>query len=278
MGAGSWHSLRWPSWRTWLETGLQRLQRISDTTPAQRVRLIRWGLLAVGGLILFFTASILWRAMLMGAAGAGLALFLQQLVDPTPLFWTVPWEAMQLLLSRRVRLNHLWLHRTQGLIHDSDWRQARLDGFATREGFFLTGIALNGMEAQWNAELAWRGVALESATKRSTKGGCKTARFLLTLWFLAGGLLILTAWRGFDLPSALFLGVICGATGHALAGPVEKMLGSLAASAGRRQEEARPYRIEVEQAELPKLPWFKGARGFWVRPLDLEPRELGGDL
>jgi len=32
-------------------------------------------------------------------AGAALVLLLQEAVDPTPLFWTAPWEAMQLLLS-----------------------------------------------------------------------------------------------------------------------------------------------------------------------------------
>ena len=151
MAAGSWHSLRWPSRRTWLGTGVRHLQRITDAVVAQQVKLIRWGLLAVGGLALFFMASTLWRALLMGAAGAGLALILQELADPSPLFWAVPWEAVRLVRSRKVRVNHIWLHRTQKLIRDSVGSSARVDGFATHQGFLLINAGPNRQLVQWTA-------------------------------------------------------------------------------------------------------------------------------
>src|SRR5207253_3123723 len=72
-----------------------------------------------GGLVLLLAASMLWRAFPMALTGAGLVLILQEIADPSPLFFTVPWEALEFVLSRKVRANHFWLHRTQGLLRES---------------------------------------------------------------------------------------------------------------------------------------------------------------
>lgn len=82
------------------------------------------------GLVAFITPAVVWQALLMAGAAAGLALGLQQLADPSPLFWAVPWEAMKLVLSAKVRANHFWFHRTQGLVRESLGWSARVDGFA----------------------------------------------------------------------------------------------------------------------------------------------------
>src|SRR4029434_6634409 len=80
------------------------------------------------------------QGLLMGVAGAALVLLLQEAVDPTPLFWTAPWEAMQLLLSRARRINHVWLHRTQELARESIGLSTKVDGFAMADGFVLIGV------------------------------------------------------------------------------------------------------------------------------------------
>jgi len=90
-----------------------------------------------GGLVLLLAASMLWRAFPMALTGAGLVLILQEVADPSPLFFTVPWEALEFVLSRKVRANHFWLHRTQGLLRESGDSLAKIDGCATRDGFFL---------------------------------------------------------------------------------------------------------------------------------------------
>ena len=156
MATGSRFSLRWPSWRIRLNSGLEHLRSITNTALAQRTKLVRWGVLVAGGLALFFTVPLLWRALLMGAAGAALAFLLQELIDPSPLFWAVPWEATQFVLSRRVSVNHYWLHRTEELVHDSVGSSPRTDGFATREGFVLMGAGLNEADVQLASELGWR--------------------------------------------------------------------------------------------------------------------------
>lgn len=269
MGAGGWHSLRWPSWRAWLETGVQRLQRISDTTPAQRVKLVRRGLLLAGVLLLFFTLSVIWRGLLMGAAGAALLLFLQGAVDPTPLFWTVPWQAMQLVLSRRARVNHIWLHRAQELARESIGVSTKRDGFATPDGFVLVNTGPNRQLVQWTAELAWRTMIQEDSAGKHARG-CNAIRFLIALWLIAGGLLALGAWRGFDLAGALLVVLFCGAASQALARPLENKLGLWLAVPAWRDENARTDRFEVEPFEFPEFLWFQGSRGFRVRRI---PRE-----
>src|SRR5260370_31851519 len=83
---------------------------------------------------------VVGQGLLLGVAGAALVLLLQELVDPTPLFWSVPWEALQLVVSGRHRVNHLWLHRTQDLARKSIGRSIKSDGFAMVDGFVVTGV------------------------------------------------------------------------------------------------------------------------------------------
>src|SRR5260370_3400840 len=161
---------------------------------------------------------------MMGVAGAALVLLLQEAVDPTPLFWTAPWAAMQLLRSRARRVNHIWLHRTQELARESIGLSTKVDGFAMADGFVLIGVGSNKQLGRWIAETGWRGIARVRERARHSRG-CKAVRFLIAVWLMAGVLLALNVWRGIDLPTVLLIAVFSGATGHALARPCENTLG-----------------------------------------------------
>ena len=126
-----------------------------------------------------------WARIAMGVAGAALILLLQELVDPTPLFWSAPWEALQLVFSRRRRVNHLWLHRTQDLARESIGRSIKSDGFAMADGFVVIGVGQNKQLVQWTAESACRGMAQEREGA-SPRQGCKAVRFLVAVWLMTG--------------------------------------------------------------------------------------------
>jgi hypothetical protein len=199
---------------------------------------------------------------------------LQELVDPSPLFWAVPWEAVEFVLSRKVRMNHFWLHRTRELIRDSVGYPAKSDGFATREGFVLMSAGLTEVEIQWASEFAWRAVHQEPFAKEAAKG-CKTMRFLLALWLIAAGLLALSVWRGVDLASVLLLPAVCGAAGHALAGRVEKILSPWSERVAWRDDGVRPNRLEVGSFVIPQFLWVKGGQAFQVRRVAREDTPAG---
>jgi hypothetical protein len=217
-----------------------------------------------GGLMVFFTASMLWQTLLMVAVVVGLAIILQELADPSPLFWAVPWEAAAFVLSRKVRANHFWFHRAQGLVREFVGGFAKIDGFATREGFVLTGAGLNEAQVRWAAELAWRTTCQQSFAKKGAKG-CKTTRLLLALWLIAGGLLMVGIWRAVNFASVLLLVAICGAAGHALAGRAEKFFGPWVERVAGRDEKILPNQLEVESYTVPPFLWLKGIRGYQVR-------------
>ena len=258
----SWRSRRWPRWRARLIFGRERLGSIANSTSVQRTKLVRRGLLAAGGIMVFFTASILWQPLFMVATVVGLAIILQELADPLPFFLAGPWEAAGVLLSRKVRANHFWFHRTQGLLRELVGGFARIDGFATPEGFVLTGAGLN--QVRWAAGLAWRTTCQQSFAKKGAKG-CKTTRLLLALWLIAGPLLVLGIWRGANLASVLLLVAICGAAGHALAGPAEKFFGPWVERVAGRSEKIPPNQLEIQSYTIPPFLWLKGIRGYQVR-------------
>src|SRR5258708_13161061 len=135
MATRSWHSRGLPSWRIWLISRLGRLRNIKNLAPGE--------LPFAAGLVLLLAASMLWRAFPMVVTGAVLILILQEIVDPSPLFITVPWEALAFVLSRKVRANHFWLRRTQGLLRESVGSLAQTDGCATRDRFFFLAAPLN---------------------------------------------------------------------------------------------------------------------------------------
>ena len=214
------------------------------------------------------------RIPYIGVAGAALVLVLQEAVDPTPLFWTAPGEAIQLLLSRKRRVNHLWLHRTQELACESIGGSSKVDGFAVAGGFVLIGVGGNKQLVPWTAECAWRGVVHECERARHPRGGCKAVRFLLSLWLLTGGLFALSIWRGIDLPAALLIAVFSGAAGHALARPFENKLGPWLGGPARDDADAGGYCLEVETVGFPEWLWWQGSEGFIVRRIrDEEPHK-----
>jgi hypothetical protein len=272
--SGSWQRPHVTSWQDRVLPSFWRLYRSASEIVGRRTTILLACLAVVAVLLITPAIRI---ALLFSVVGAGLALFLQDVIDPTPLFWVAPWEALHLLGSRRLRVNHLWLHRTQKLVCNSVDSGVRPDGFATRDGFFLASAGHDQVELQRAAELAWSEVN-KAPQLGGFREGCKTMRFLLTSMLIAASLLILlSVWRGVSWPTLLLLAATGGAVGHALAGPVERMLAPWASSLVRPEKFVRPYCIEVRQAALTGIVWFKGCRGFWVRQLGPEWHEGGDD-
>src|SRR5712664_4569120 len=164
------HGLRLPSARV---RGADDLQSVKDGSENRWPKLLRTAQSLACALLLLVILRVLGQGLLLGGAGAALVLLLQELVDPAPLFWSVPWEALQLVLSRRRRVNHLWLHRTQDLARESISRSIKSDGFAMADGFVLIGVGPNKQMVQWTAECACRGIGQERAGA-SARQGCKT--------------------------------------------------------------------------------------------------------
>ena len=266
MATRSWHSRGWPSWRIWSHSCLGRLRNIRTRYLLTGRIYSRVELPFTVGLVLIFAVSMFWPAFQMAAAGAALVLVLQEIAEPSPLFLTVPWEALGFVLSHRVRANHFWLHRTQEFLQDSAVRFAKVDGFATREGFVLMGASLNETQIQSASRSAWRTTSQESSMTEAAIG-CKTTQFLLALWLITGGLTVLSLWRRVDLPSALLLSAVCGAAGHLLARRAEKLLGPWADYVASSNDKTWPNRVEVEveSFRIPSFLWFKEGLVFRVR-------------
>src|SRR5260370_6667507 len=198
------------------------------------------------------SASIFWRDYQMAATAAGLVLILEEIAEPSPVFLTIPGEGLELVLSRKVRANHFWLHRTQGLLRESGDSLAKIDGCATRDGFFLTGATFNETQIQWASQSAWRAMCQKPSEKEAASG-CKTMQFLLALWLIAGGFAALSLFRGVDLGSGLVLCALCGAAGQLLARPAEKALGPWTGLVARSNKETWPNRLEVERLPVPPV-------------------------
>lgn len=264
MAARNSHSRGRPLWRTWRISCLGRLRNTKALLSAYRANLVSVGLPFAGGLALILAASMFWRTFWMGAAAAALALILQEIAEPSLLFWTVPWEALEFVRSRKLRVNHFWLHRTQKLLRESAGCFARVDGFATREGFVLIGANLNEAQIQWASESAWRTMCQKSSTNEAAVG-CKTMQFLLALWLIVGGLTVLGLWRGIDLASGVLLSVLCGAGGHLLAKPAEKLLSPWADFVASSKDKTWTNRLNGNSFAIPSFFWFKKGRVFQVR-------------
>jgi len=266
MATRTWHSRGLPTWRIWLNSHAGHLRNIRNLVPGEFP--------FTGGLVLLLAASMLWRAFPMAVTGAGLVLILQEIADPSPLFLTVPWEALEFVLSRKVRANHFWLHRTQGLLRESGDSLAKIDGCATRDGFFLIGAAFNETQIQWASQSTWRAM-YQKLSAREAATGCKTMQFLLALWLIAGGLAALSLFRGVDLSSGLLLCALCGAAGWLLARPVEKLLGTWAGRVACSDKETWPSRLEVESLAIPQFLWFKRSLVFQVRRMPAQESDEG---
>lgn len=261
MASRSGHGLRLPSSCV---RGGDQLRSLKVARDNRRAKLFRAGRELSCALLLLLILRALGQGLLMGAAGAALVLLLQELTDPTPLFWSAPWEALQLVFSARRRVNHLWLHRTQDLARESIGAFIRADGFAMADGFVLIGVGRNKQLVQWTADSAWRGMAQEREGT-SARHSSKAIRFLVAVWLMTGGLLAMSIWRGIDLPAALLIGLLSAAAGHALAWPVENLLANWLAIPAGQYADARGFRLEVEPIEFPEWLWWQGSQGFIVR-------------
>jgi hypothetical protein len=254
MATRNWHSRALPTWRIWLISRLGRLRNVKNLASGE--------LPFACGLVLVLAASMLWRVFPMVVTGAGLVLILQEIADPSPLFLTVPWEGLEFVLSRKVRANHFWLHRTQGLLRESGDSLSKIDGCATRDGFFLIAAAFNETQIQWASQSTWRAMCQKHSAKEAATG-CKTMQFLLALWLIAGGLGALSLFRRVDLGSELLLCALCGAAGRLLARPVEKLVGPWACRVACSNQET--CRLEMESLAIPRFLWFKRSLVFQVR-------------
>ena len=266
MASGSGHEFRLPGWGV---RGVDRLRSAEVGGEDRWTKLLRTGQWLGCLFLLFVIFRVFGQGLLMGVAGAALVLVLQEAAEPTPLFWMAPWEAMQLLLSRARRLNHVWLHRTQELARESIGVSAKIDGFALADGFVLIGVGRNKQLVQWTAEAAWRGITRVRERARRTRG-CKAVRFLLAVWLMTGILLALSIWRGIDLPTALLVAVFSGAAGHGLARPFENTLGRSLTMPAWHNQDSHVFRLEVDRVEFPEWLWWQGGQGFIVRRISEE--------
>ena len=142
-------------------SGGEHLRSIKAESNRSRPRVLRLGQALGFALVFLLIFRALGQGLILGVAGAALVLLLQELVDSTPLFWSAPWEALQLVISRRHRVNHVWLHRTQEFALESIGRSIKADGFAMGDGFVLVGVGGNKQLVQWTADSAWRGMGQE---------------------------------------------------------------------------------------------------------------------
>jgi hypothetical protein len=243
--------------------------------PAHGTKLVQRGIVLGLGFVIFIVASLLWRTVLMAGVVLFFVLVLQELADPSSLFWATPCELVGIVFSRNVRLNHLWFHRTQGLVREASGCLSKLEGFATQDGFVLVGAGLNEAEVRWASELAWRLMCGQGAAKESIRG-CKTTRLLLAVVLVAGGLVAVTVWQGkVELASTVLVAAVSGAIGHALAGPAEGFLSPWAALIAFCDGKTYLFRMEMECFSSPHFLWFKGSRGFRVRRIELEVTPSG---
>ncbi len=265
MATTGWHLWKVFDRRASFAGGARRLRGLGHSRNWWARRGTFGSLLAVSGAIaLVWFIPQLFDVLLWAAIAAVVALFVHQLADPSPLFWTAPDEAWELQWSRVARVNHAWLHRTQELLRNSPVPSTVRDGTATADGFLLVMNDLRDEEVRWFAELSWRTMLQEFPSAEAVKG-CKSVRFLLTQWFATGGLLALAVFGPIDLPRALLCMVVCTAVSHVLGRRFESLLLSFAELAARKEEKAGLCRVEVEQVEIPKFLWLGGGHGFWVR-------------
>ena len=245
-----------------------------DASENRRARLFHVAQGLGCALVLLFIFRALGQVLVFGAAGAAIVLLLQELVDPTPLFWSAPWEALQLVLSRRHRLNHAWLHRAQDLALELIGRSIETDGFAIANGFVLPGVGRNKQLVQWTVDSAWRGMT-QKLERTSAPRTCKAVRFLVAAWLMIGGLLAMSIWRAIDLHGCLLIALLSAAAGHALAQPVENVFRECAANPAWLARDTQDFRFEVEPVEFPEWLWWQGGQGFIMPRVSVE--DLGKD-
>lgn len=128
---------------------------------------------------------------------------------------------------------------------------SQLDGSTMADGFVLIGVGRNKQLVRWTAECAWQGI-VQGCERAQHLRGCKTDRFLISVWLMTGGLLALWTWREIDLPAALLIAVFSAAGGHAVARPVENMLAKWQVTPASQFEELPGYCLEVETVEVPE--------------------------
>jgi hypothetical protein len=202
-------------------------------------------------------------AALLATLAALLGLILQAVVEPSPLIWAVPWEAVELILDREARLNHAWKHRIQGLAFELAEPRDDPESYADAEGIFLFTDRLSKTQVQRFAQSAWDEMVQQA--DENPVHTCKTVQFFLTALLCAGAFLALQVWRDVEFPFALLCMVVAIAAAGGLTGAAEKLLGRWMETRAWQEEKAGTNLIQVEAMEIPRMFFFRGGQGFCVR-------------
>ncbi len=264
--ANGLHSLHGPQWGERLSVGFRHLQTWVTAKLPSEWRL----LLAIFALVLALELVIsipIWLCLMLVLQGSAVALLLQQIADPTPIYWTVPAEAWDLIGSNKARVNHLWLHRTQELICPSVDSPRTSAGYSTSDGFVLLNANATQLQVLVAAQAAWHELAEDRREGRFLKG-CKASRLIAATMFLLVAVLALSALRRLDVGSFLLAVVLSSGAGHAAARGVERIFGSWTTFSIWREEKAGMNEVVVAPFTLPRLLWFEGGKGFFVKRVD----------
>jgi hypothetical protein len=125
--------------------------------------------------------------------------------------------------------------------------------------------------------LAWRILCQQSSDEKAVRG-CKTTRFVLALWFVTGGFIVLSVCRRVDPASALLVSALCSAAAYGLAGPVEKLFLPWADRFQSREDATRANELDVESFWVPSFLWLKGGRAFRVRQIPEGKTPIGSEI
>ncbi|MCL4524717.1 MAG: hypothetical protein M1453_08095 [Acidobacteria bacterium] len=256
------HSFHGPQWEERLSVGFRHVQTWATSKLPSEWRLLLAISVFVVALEIAFSTPI-WLCLVLVLQGSAVALLLQQIADPTPIFWTVPAEAWNLIGSNKARVNHLWLHRTQTLLSDGAESKHGV-GYATSDGFVLMDTEVTQLQVFVAAGAAWYELAEDRCDGRSLKG-CKAYRLIAATLFLLFALPSLLASQRLDVGNFLLAVMLSSVAGYAAARRVERIIGSWTTSSVWREEKAGMNEVVVAPFTLPRLWWFKGGEGFFVR-------------
>ncbi len=72
--------------------GRDHLPSVKNGSQNRREKLFHTGRGLAYALLLLLILRVLGQGLIRGVAGAALVLLLHELVEPAPLFWSIPWE------------------------------------------------------------------------------------------------------------------------------------------------------------------------------------------
>jgi hypothetical protein len=256
MAIWSWHPLHAP--KRWFHLPAVPL-RLRELWRTDRPLGLAVG---IGILVVLFMFPTLATAFLLASLAALLGLILQAALKPSPLVWAVPWEAVELFLDRKARLNHAWKHHIQSLACELVESPGDPESYADAEGIFLFTDRLRKTQVQQLAQSAWDEMVQQA--DENPVHTCKTVQFFLTALLGVGAFLTLQVWRDVEFPFAILCIVVAIVAAGSLVAGAEKLLGRWMETRAWQEEKAETNLIQVEPMEIPKMFFFRGGQGFCV--------------